>query len=148
MTEVRTWQDDDTIYSLLTTPATWAVVGLSANTERTAYGVSEFIRDQLGMTIVPINPRAESGLGVVGYRNLSEVPGPIDVVDCFVNSQRVGEVVDQAIEQRERLGIRAVWLQLGVIDPAAAARATDAGLDIVMDTCPVIEARRLALPEI
>lgn len=147
MTEVRTWQDDDTIYSLLTTPATWAVVGLSANTERTAYGVSEFVRDQLGMTIVPINPRAESGLGVVGYRNLSEVPGPIDVVDCFVNSQRVGEVVDQAIEQRERLGIRAVWLQLGVIDPAAAARATDAGLDVVMDTCPVIESRRLALPE-
>ncbi|HLR94358.1 MAG TPA: CoA-binding protein [Jiangellaceae bacterium] len=146
MTEVRTWQDDDTIYSLLTTPATWAVVGLSANTARTAYGVSEFVRDQLGMTIVPINPRAESGLGVVGYRNLSEVPGPIDVVDCFVNSQRVGEVVDQAIEQRERLGIRAVWLQLGVIDSAAAARATDAGLDVVMDTCPVIEARRLTLP--
>src|SRR5690625_7819265 len=122
MTEVRTWQDDDTIYSLLTTPATWAVVGLSANTARTAYGVSEFVRDQLGMTIVPINPRAESGLGVVGYRNLSEVPGPIDVVGCFVNSTRAGGAVGQGLEQRARPGIRAGRLEVGGGDSGGARR--------------------------
>ncbi|NEE03892.1 CoA-binding protein, partial [Phytoactinopolyspora halotolerans] len=62
-----------------------------------------------------------------------------------VNSQRVGAVIDDAIAERERLGIRAVWLQLGVIDEAAAQRATDAGLDVVMDTCPAIEGPRLGL---
>ena len=76
--------------------------------------------------------------GETGYRRLADVPGEIDVVDCFVNSQKVGAIVDQAIE----VGAKAVWLQVGVVDEAAAQRAKDAGLDVVMDTCPVIEARR------
>lgn len=136
--------DHTTIRRLLTTRATWAVVGLSSNRDRVAYGVAEYVRDELGMHIVPVNPRGESWEGDPGYRYLSEVPAPVDVVDCFVNSDRVGDVVDHAITERERLGIRAVWLQLGVIDETAAARARSAGLDVVMDTCPAIEGPRLA----
>ena len=137
--------DIDVVKDLLTTPATWAVVGLSANRERTAYGVAQYIRDHLGMTIVPVNPRGEDALGESGYTRLADVPAPVDVVDCFVNSRRVGEIVDEAIAERVRLGIRAVWLQLGVIDEAAAARANDAGLAVVMNTCPAIEAPRFGL---
>jgi uncharacterized protein len=135
-----TWRDPAVIERLLTTPATWAVVGLSANTERTAYSIGQYLRDQLGMSIVPVNLRGEDSLGVRGYRRLADIPGPVQVVDCFVNSQRVGAVVDQAIAERDRLGIEAVWLQLGVIDEAAAERARAAGLDVIMNTCPAMEA--------
>jgi predicted CoA-binding protein len=129
------------IKRLLATPATWAVVGLSANTGRTAYRIGQYLRDRLGMRIVPVNLRGEDALGEQGYGRLADAPGPIQVVDCFVNSQRVGAVVDEAIAEKDRLGIEAVWLQLGVIDEAAADRARAAGLDVVMDTCPAIEAR-------
>jgi hypothetical protein len=135
----------DVVKRLLTAPATWAIVGLSANTERTAYSVADYIQNTLGMTIVPVNPRGEGAYGRAGYRNLSEVPAPIEVVDCFVNSRRVGEVVDDAIAEAPRLGIRAVWLQLGVIDDAAASRARAAGLDVVMNTCPAMEGPRFGL---
>jgi uncharacterized protein len=117
--------------------ARWAVVGLTPNPRRAAVGVSKFLRDDLGMEIVPVNLGAQEVHGETGYRKLADVPGTIDVVDCFVNSQRVGAIVDQAID----VGARAVWLQLGVIDEAAAQRAAAAGLDVVMDTCPVIEVR-------
>ena len=137
--------DIDVVKDLLTTPGSWAVVGLSANRERTAYGVAQYVRDHLGMTIVPVNPRGEDALGETGYTRLADVPGPVDVVDCFVNSRRVGEIVDEAIPERTRLGIRAVWLQLGVIDEAAATRAEEAGLAVVMNTCPAIEAPQLGI---
>jgi uncharacterized protein len=135
-----TWRDPAVIERLLTTPATWAVVGLSANTERTAYSIGQYLRDQLGMSIVPVNLRGEDSLGVRGYRRLADIPGPVQVVDCFVNSQRVGAVVNQVIAEKDRLGIEAVWLQLGVIDEAAAERARAAGLDVIMNTCPAMEA--------
>ena len=134
------WRDREVISRLLSTPATWAVVGLSANTERTAYRIGRYLRDRLGMSIVPVNLRGEDSLGEQGYRRLADVPGPVQVVDCFVNSQRVGAVVDDAIAEKDRLGIEAVWLQLGVIDEAAAERARAAGLDVVMNTCPAMEA--------
>lgn len=139
---MRTWRDPEVIKRLLTTPATWAVVGLSANTERTAYRIGEYLRDRLGMSIVPVNLRGEDALGERGYRRLADVPRPVEVVDCFVNSQRVGAVVDDAIAEKDRLGIEAVWLQLGVIDEAAAERARAAGLDVVMNTCPAMEGPR------
>lgn len=133
---------------VLTTPATWAVVGLSDNRERTAYRVAQWLRDQLHMQVIPVHPGAPfepAVLGERGYAALAAIPDgtTVAVVDCFVRSDLVGAVVDQAIEQRERLGIRAVWLQLGVVDEAAAARATQAGLAVVMDTCPKIEWPRL-----
>jgi uncharacterized protein len=137
---VKTWRDPEVIERLLTTSATWAVVGLSANTQRTAYSIGLYLRDRLGMRIIPVNLRGEDALGEQGYRRLAEVPGPVQVVDCFVNTQRVGAVVDQAIAEKDRLGIEAVWLQLGVIDEAAAERARAGGLDVVMNTCPAMEA--------
>jgi len=99
------------------------------------------VQTALGIRVVPVNPRGEDALGERGYRSLNDLPDGerVAVVDCFVNSRRVGEIVDDAIAHRERLGIEAVWLQLGVVDEAAAARAEAAGLDVVMDTCPLIE---------
>ena len=113
---------------------TWAVVGLTGHHYRVAYGVSAFLQDQ-GFRIVPVNPRAESVLGEKGYAQLSDIEFPIDVVDIFRRSDQAGQHVDEAIA----IGARAVWLQLGVIDEQAAKRAADAGLDVIMDTCPKIE---------
>ena len=125
----------------LTTPATWAVVGLSTDATRTAYGVARWMRDALGHRIIPVHPRAEEVWGEPGYPTLTQIPDGtvVAVVDCFVNSQRVGGVVDEAILNKDRLGIKALWLQLGVIDQDAAQRAISAGLDVVMDTCPMIQ---------
>lgn len=131
--------DPGTIRRLLTNRgARWAVVGLTPNPRRAAVGVAKFLRDEQGMEIIPVNLGAQEVHGERGYRALADIPGTVDVVDCFVNSQKVGSIVDQAIE----IGAKAVWLQLGVIDEAAAQRAADAGLDVVMDTCPVIEVRK------
>ncbi|MDO5745675.1 MAG: CoA-binding protein, partial [Micrococcaceae bacterium] len=116
--------DPEVIRRLLKTPARWAVVGLSNNPRRVAPGVSRVLQEELGMKIVPVSLRADSVLGETGYRKLADIPGHIDVVDCFVNSRRVGDIVDQAID----IGADAVWLQLGVIDEAAAQRAKEAGL--------------------
>jgi predicted CoA-binding protein len=133
--------DPDVVRRLLATPGRWAVVGLSRNQARVAYRIADYLKSQLGQELVAVHPRAESVYGAAGYPTLAEVPGPIDVVDVFVRSELAGPVVDQAIA----VGARAVWLQLGVIDEEAAARATAAGLDVVMDTCPAIEAPRLGL---
>ena len=133
--------DPEVIARLLTTPARWAVVGLSANTDRAAHGVSAYVQRRLGMTIVAVHPAAESVHGAPGYARLSDVPTGIDVVDVFVNSDRAGAVVDEAIA----VGASAVWLQLGVVDEDAAARAEAAGLAVVMDACPVIEGHQRGL---
>jgi predicted CoA-binding protein len=113
---------------------TWAVVGLTGNDYRPAYGVAAFLQTN-GKRIVPVNPRAESVLGEKGYAQLSDIDFPIDVVDIFRRSDQAGQHVDEAIA----IGAAAVWLQLGVVDELAARRAADAGLDVVMDTCPKIE---------
>ena len=128
--------DDKTIDQVLAMK-TWAIVGLGNNPERAAYGVSKLLKEK-GHRIVPICPRAETVHGEVGYRTLSEIPFPVDVVDCFVNSKLVGKVVDEAIE----IGAKAVWLQLEVIDEEAIARAEAAGLLAIMDRCPAIEYRK------
>lgn len=133
--------DPDVIRRLLTTPAVWAVVGLSNNPRRAAVGVSRFLMDHLGMEIVPVSLKGDDVHGRTGYRRLADIPGPIDVVDFFVNSQGVGPLVDEAI----KAGARAVWMQVGVVDEAAAQRAREAGLDVVMNTCPHLEAQRLGL---
>ena len=113
---------------------TWAVVGLSNDRTRAAYDVAAFLQAR-GKRIVPVHPRAETVHGEQGYASLAEVPFPVDVVDCFVNSRLVAPVVDQAVEA----GARGVWMQLGVVDQAAAERARSAGLTVVMDRCPKID---------
>ena len=131
------------ISRLLTEPGTCAVVGLSRDRARTAFSVARWLRDVAGKELVAVHPLAEPVLGAPGYARLADIPeGPIQVVDCFVNSHRVGAVVDDAIAEMDRLSIQAVWLQLGVVDQAAAARARAAGLEVVMNTCPKIEDRR------
>lgn len=132
--------DPEVIRRLLTTPGRWAVVGLSTNTARPAYGVARYVQ-QVGHEIMPVHPHAETVHGATGYTSLAEVPGRVDVVDVFVNSAVAGAVVDDAIAA----GAGAVWLQLGVVDEDAARRAADAGLDVVMDRCPAIEGRALGL---
>ncbi|OWA02284.1 CoA-binding protein [Streptomyces sp. CS227] len=113
---------------------TWAVVGLSANEERAAYGVARVLQ-RYGKRIVPVHPKAETVHGEQGYPSLEAVPFPVDVVDVFVNSALAGEVADQAVAA----GAKAVWFQLGVVDEAAYERTRAAGLDMVMDRCPAIE---------
>ena len=114
----------------------WAVVGLTSATSRPAYGVAEFLQRH-GKQIVPVNPLGEPVHGQTGYRTLADIPFPVDVVDIFRRADAAGAHVDEAIS----VGARAVWLQLAVIDEAAAARAAAAGLDVVMDRCPAIEWR-------
>jgi predicted CoA-binding protein len=116
---------------------TWAVVGLSNNPDRAAFGVAKLLIDK-GHTVIPIHPKAEQVHGQIGYAKLSDVPVPIDVVDVFVNSELAGAVVNEAIE----IGAKGVWLQLDVIDAGAIARAKDAGLLAVMNHCPAIEYKK------
>ena len=131
--------DENTIRSVLDHDV-WAVVGLTTHEWRAAFGVARFLAER-GKTIVPINLKGEAVHGFTGYRTLADVPHPVDVVDIFRRSQAAGAHVDEAIA----VGAHAVWLQLGVIDEAAADRAAEAGLAVVMDHCPAIEWPRLGL---
>jgi predicted CoA-binding protein len=140
-TPARRSDDPDVVRRLLTERDPWAVVGLSRNPRRDAYRIAGYLQDRLGRRIVAVHPRAEAVHGAPGYARLADVPEPIGVVDVFVRSELAGGVIDEAIA----VGARAVWLQLGVRDDAAVARARAAGLDVVTDTCPAIEAPRLGL---
>jgi predicted CoA-binding protein len=113
---------------------TWAVVGLRDNPARAAFGVARFLQER-GKRIVPVHRHPQDVHGKTSYERLADVPFPVDVVDVFVNSRLCGDVADQAVE----VGARAVWFQLGVVDEQAAERVRAAGLDMVMDRCPVIE---------
>ncbi|MBX9398984.1 CoA-binding protein [Streptomyces sp. TRM72054] len=117
---------------------TWAIVGLSANERRAAYGVAEVLQ-RYGKRIVPVHPKAETVHGEGGYPSLDAIPVDVDVVDVFVNSALAGAVADDAVAK----GAKAVWFQLGVIDEAAYERTRTAGLEMVMDRCPAIEIPRL-----
>jgi predicted CoA-binding protein len=116
---------------------TWAVVGCSPDPGRPSHGVARFLIDR-GYEVIPVNPGVDQVLGRRCYPSLRDVPQPVDVVDVFRRSEHAGAHVDEAIA----LGARAVWLQLGVIDEAAAERAEAAGLLVVMDRCPAIELPR------
>lgn len=133
-----TWANDDDISWVLAECETWAVVGLSNNTDRAAYGVARFLQGR-GKRVVPVHPSAETVHGEQGYSTLADIPFEVDCVDVFVRSELAGPIADQAVG----IGARAVWFQLGVVDPDAYARTTAAGLTMVMDRCPAIEWPRL-----
>ncbi|MFI8291313.1 CoA-binding protein [Streptomyces sp. NPDC085614] len=131
--------ESETVRRILTgTGDTWAVVGLSSNRSRAAYGVAAVLQ-RFGKRVVPVHPKAETVHGEQGYASLADIPFPVDVVDVFVNSEQAGRIADEAVA----VGAKAVWFQLGVVDEEAYARTREAGLDMVMDRCPAIEIPRL-----
>jgi predicted CoA-binding protein len=129
---------DQQIKELLQQAHTIAVVGLSSSRLRASYGVSQYMQSA-GYRIIPVNPNEREVLGEKSYARLEDVPEKIDVVDVFRRSEFVPEIVDSAI----RVGAHAIWMQDGVVDEAAAQRARDAGLFVVMDDCILREHRRL-----
>jgi predicted CoA-binding protein len=131
--------DSATVRKILTESGdTWAVVGLSSNRARAAYGVAEVLK-RFGKRVVPVHPKAETVHGEQGYASLADIPFEVDVVDVFVNSDLAGAVANEAVTK----GAKAVWFQLGVIDEAAYERTRAAGREMVMDRCPAIEIPRL-----
>ena len=112
----------------LTNSRTIAVVGISLNPERPSHYVSKYMQEQ-GYRIIPVNPLIEEVLGEKSYPDLKSVPEPIDMVDVFRRSELVGSVVDEAIE----IGVKYIWMQDGVVNEDAAAKAEAAGISVVMD---------------
>ena len=136
---------DEDIAELLTNARNIAVVGCSDRPDRASYGVSAFLQRH-GYRILPVNPQitGERVHSEFVWRDLHQIGVPIDIVDIFRRPMAAGEAVDEAIA----VGAKAVWLQLGVINEEAAARAEAAGLQVVMDRCTKIEIVRLGLPAI
>lgn len=134
---------DELVKRVLSQARVFAIVGASANQARASYYVMEFLQNR-GFKVVPINPglAGQELLGQTVYATLADVPGPVDVVDIFRNSAAALDVTREAIAQSQRLGLKAVWMQLDVINEVAALEARAAGLDLVMDRCPKIELGR------
>jgi uncharacterized protein len=134
------YADPDVIGRLLSESRTWAFVGLGDNPAREVYRQARLLQ-QRGKRIVPVHPSGNAVLGEQGYASLADVPdaSDVDVVGVYRRAEHAGAVVDEAIAA----GAKAVWMPLDVVDEAAARRAKDAGLDVVMDRCPAVEwARR------
>lgn len=136
---------DQDIADLLAHTRTIAMVGASDRPDRASYGVMQFLQSR-GYRVLPVNPQitGEHVHGEYVWRELSQIGEPIDLVDIFRRPEAAGEAIDAAIAA----GAKAVWMQLGVINEEAAARAEAAGLKVVMDRCPKIEIPRLGLPAI
>ena len=136
---------DAELAALLAETRTIALVGASDRPDRPSYGVMKFLQ-QHGYRVIPVNPQitGEHVHGEYVWRDLSQIGEPIDLVDIFRRPEAAGEAVDQAIAA----GAKAVWMQLGVINEAAAARAEAAGLKVVMNRCPAIDIPRLGLAKI
>ena len=136
---------DAEITELLGSARTIAMVGASDRPDRTSHGVMAALQAH-GYRVLPVNPQitGEHVLGEFVWRELAQIGDPIDIVDIFRRSEDVGGIVDEAIA----VGAKAVWMQLGVINPEAAMKAEAAGLKVVMDRCPKIELRRLGLGKI
>jgi hypothetical protein len=133
---------DEDVSELLANARTIALVGASDRPNRPSYGVMKFLQDW-GYRVIPVNPQitGEHVLGEFVWRELAQIGVPIDIVDIFRRPEAAGEAVDQAIF----VGAKAVWMQIGVINEEAAARAETAGLKVVMDRCTKLEVIRLGL---
>jgi hypothetical protein len=133
---------DDLIRRVLTESRVIAMIGASPRPDRPSHGVMRFLLDR-GHTVYPVNPTCAGGTihGHTVLGHLETLAGSVDMVDIFRRSAFAGAAVDEAIA----IGAKTVWMQLGVIDEDAAARAERAGLTVIMDRCPVIEYRRLGM---
>ena len=129
---------DDDVRWALTETSTWAVVGCSPDPRRDSHRIAALLQ-QRGFRVIPVNPAADEILGERCHPTLADIGEPVDVVDVFRRSSAAGAHVDEAIA----IGARGVWLQLGVIDEEAVARAREAGMRAVMDRCPAIELPKL-----
>lgn len=136
---------DAYIASVLGSVRAFAFVGASPNTSRPSYFAMKYMLAK-GYTVVPVNPGhgGEQILGQTVYARLEDVPGPVEVIDIFRNSAAALEVTRSAIALKDKLGIKAVWMQLQVRNDQAAAEAEAAGLKVVMNRCPKIEYGRLS----
>lgn len=139
--------DDAAIASILKNARTFAVIGASDDASRPSYGVMSYLKAK-GYKVIPVNPTLEGRkiLGASVRTDLSAIRQPIDVVDIFRRPDAALEAVRAAIREKERLKIKAVWMQIGVINETAAAEACAAGLAVVMNRCPKIEYARLIDP--
>ncbi len=132
----------DYIRGILQSTKVIALVGASANPARDSYGVMKFLQSK-GYRVIPVNPGLSGKTlnGELVYATLRDIPYKIDMVDVFRNSEAAGLVADEAVA----VGAKSIWMQLGVVNPEAAARAEAAGLKVVMNRCPKIEMPRLGL---
>lgn len=133
---------DRVLGELLTHAQAIAVVGHSEKPQRTSYKIAQFLRQQ-GYRVYPVNPTVTEIDGQPSYASLSEVPESIDIVNIFRRSENLPEIVDEAIA----VGAKSVWAQLGISDKTSAAKATEAGLTVVMDACISVEYLRLGIAE-
>ena len=136
--------DDLRLRKILTGTRVIALVGWSPNPDRPSNGVARFLKAR-GFRVIPVNP-GQAGMAVLGEvvrASLAEIDEPVDMVDIFRRSEAAGAVVDAALAALP--GLKTIWMQLGVRDDAAAARARASGVEVVMNRCPVIEIRRLGL---
>lgn len=139
-------KSDEELSDLLRAVRTIALVGASNSPDRPSYGVMEFLIAR-GYEVHPVNPglAGKTLLGRPVYASLADVPAPVDMIDIFRNSEAAGEVIRAAIPMKDRLGLKAVWMQLGVRNDDAAGAAEAAGITVVFNRCPKIEIARLHL---
>ena len=130
--------DDQMMKNILLSAKTVASVGLSSNSQKESYGIVSYLKEQ-GYRVIPVNPTADEILGEKSYPDLESIPEKIDVVQVFRKPEDVPPVVDSAI----KIGAKAVWMQEGIVHEAAAQKAREAGLQVVMDACMRVTHRRL-----
>ena len=136
---------DQYIRDILRSTKVIAMVGASGNEMRPSYFAMKYLLDK-GFIVHPINPgmAGKTILGQTVYAKLAEVPAPVDMVDIFRESKYAPQIVDEALAEKDRFGLKTIWMQLGVINEEAEKKAQDAGLNFVMDRCPKIEYGRMS----
>jgi len=133
-----TINDDATLRQIFDNSRTIAVVGCSSNPERPGNYVARYLKER-GYRVIPVNPAEKELIGETCYPSLRDIPEPVDIVDCFRRAEEIPAIVEDAIA----IGAKIIWMQLGIINEAAAKRAEEAGLKVVMNRCPKIEIPRL-----